>query len=549
MTAPTYSAPVEILGDEPEILDRVVPYPAYEDIEILKVKYVGEYAFDESLPYMEQRYSWKEVPEIWGRFTAEQIKYHPFMWIQRQKQVVKMSECRLPLVLKKGEYAIFDFGQIEAGFLKTTLEALMESDVILAFSEYYEGESFRFSNINTHNVLEYFLREGDDREVMSFEAYTFRFVMLAVKEGAVRIDSFGTKTYAFDISKVKYPVCENETLASICRAAVRTFAHNVVDIYMDCPSRERAGWLCDSYFTAKTEFALTGETKVEDAFLENYRLFKNQGEYLEGVLPMCYPSDATEDGKFIPQWTMWYILEVEEYIHMRGHEDMAEAFRESIYNLLAFYKQYENESGLLERLPSWNFVEWSKANSWTWDVNYPTNFLYAKVLECIWKLYGDEDCKRRSEEVRRETIAQSFNGAYFYDHAVREQSGSLRLQEHASEAGQYYAILFGEIDVEDLKYKELRHMILETFTPGRAEEVKPEIMRVNAFIGAYLRLEVLCKMQEYQLALDNISEFFGQMAERTGTLWEYRELKGSHDHGFAAYVLAVIQEAMKWDGV
>ena len=27
---------------------------------------------------------------------------------------------------------------------------------------------------------------------------------------------------------------------------------------MDCPSRERAGWLCDSYFTAKTEYVLTG---------------------------------------------------------------------------------------------------------------------------------------------------------------------------------------------------------------------------------------------------------------------------------------------------
>ena len=65
---------------------------------------------------------------------------------------------------------------------------------------------------------------------------------------------------------------EDPVLNSICRAGVRTFAHNAVDLYTDCPSRERAGWLCDSYFTAKTEYALTGKCVVEKNFLENFLL-------------------------------------------------------------------------------------------------------------------------------------------------------------------------------------------------------------------------------------------------------------------------------------
>ena len=43
-------------------------------------------------------------------------------------------------------------------------------------------------------------------------------------------------------------------------------------------------------------------------------------------------------------------------------------------------EKYENGDGLLQNLPSWNFVEWSAANDWINDVNYPTNFLYAEVL-------------------------------------------------------------------------------------------------------------------------------------------------------------------------
>ena len=45
--------------------------------------------------------------------------------------------------------------------------------------------------------------------------------------------------------------------------------------------------------------------------------------------------------------------------------------------------------------------------------------------------------------------------------------------------------------------------------------------------------------------LQNIEGFFGKMEEYTETLWEYRQYKGSQDHGFASYVLVVIEEALK----
>ena len=545
LTADAYSAYVEVLSEMPQVLDRVAPYPAYNDILLTDADVVGRFVFDETLPYKQQYYSWKEIPETWGNFRQDHVEHHAYQWVQRQRQSITEKQERLPIVLKQGQYVVFDFKRIEVGFLKAYVEALEESNVVIAFSEYYEEDTFKFSRIKIHNAMEFFFPEQDKREVMSFEPYTFRFVMVAVKEGSIRLHSFGTKTYIFDTHRIHYQSCENKILDSICRGAIRTFAHNAVDLYMDCPSRERAGWLCDSYFMAKTEYMLTGETKVEDAFLENYRLFQNDGEYPKGVLPMCYPSDADMEGKFIPQWMMWYVLEVEEYLYKRGHEDMKELFRESVYGVLEFFKQYENEEGLLERLPSWNFVEWSKANLWTWDVNYPTNFLYSKMLACIGKIYGDMECKTRSEEVRKVAIEQSFNGTYFLDHAIRDEYGKLCIQDDSSEACQYYAILFGNVDIHDEKYSGLKNLVLNVFMPSREENVMPEIMRVNAFIGAYLRLEALCKMKEYQLALNNIEEFFESMEERTGTLWEFRELIGSHDHGFASYVYSVINEALR----
>ena len=546
MTSEAYRAEVEELPLNLQMIDRRAPYPLYEDVQVSYARSKGFYEFDETLAYKKEKYSRVYLPEGWGFWKYDDIELHPHTWIQRQRQHITEKQIDLPLELKKSEFAIFDFKRIEAGFFQFQMEAFAESDVVIAFTEYYEGETFELPNMNAHNVLEYFLPEGAKRSELSFEPYTCRFAIVAVKSGSIKLNSFGMKTFMFDISGVKYPDYHDETLNSIYRAAVRTFAHNAVDIYMDCPSRERAGWLCDSYFTAKTEYALTGETKVEDAFLENYRLYKNRGEIQQGAIPMCYPADVETDvpeGRFIPQWTMWYILESAEYILKRGHRDMAEEFRDSIYMLLNFYRQYENEDGLLECLPNWNFVEWSKANDWTNDVNYPTNFLYAQVLESIGELYCDEECRHRCGEVRRKAVEQSFNGTYFLDHAVRNEEGILILQEDCSEACQYYAVLFGGIDMNSAKFQPLKHLITKVFSPDR-KGAMPEIMEVNAFIGAYLRLEALLKLKEYELLLKDVAGFFGNMSEHTGTLWEYRQFRGSDDHGFASYALVAIKEAV-----
>ena len=49
---------------------------------------------------------------------------------------------------------------------------------------------------------------------------------------------------------------------------------------------------------------------------------------------------------------------------------------------------------------------------------------------------------------------------------------------------------------------------------------------------------------QYDLVLQDVVGFFGNMEAYTGTLWEYKNGKGSYDHGFASYALVVIREAL-----
>ena len=529
--------------DELTYIDRVAPYPYYENVVADSVAVTGTLEYDGSVQPKKSFYSF-QPSERWGRFIREEVGLY-FEWVQYQKQTPKAKNIPFPVKLFGLEYALVEFDKLETGFIKIKASAKADTKLNIAFSEYIEGDVFTYTDMHVQNVVTVSVGAGETLDFTSFEPYTWKYAMVALEWGEIELESFGVLRFENDVSGVKIPEIENPVLRDIYRAAVKTYAHNAVDIYTDCPSRERAGWLCDSYFTGKTEHFLFGTTAVEDAFLENYRLYKNDdGMIPEGSIPMCFPADIKDNGEMIPQWTMWYFLEVEDYLLNRNTSVDREIFRESLYGLLEFYARSENSDGLLEDLPSWNFVEWSRANQWTKNVNYPTNFLYAQVLEAAYNLYGDEECLAKCKRVREISIKQSFDGRLFRDHAVRDESGALVLQDDISEICQYYAILFAGIDITDEKYRELRRLVREVFGAIRKEDM-PEIEVINAFIGVYLRLEALLKIGENELVINDVESFFGNMEKLTGTLWENRFIHGSLDHGFASYAAVAMMKALE----
>ncbi len=525
-------------------LPRVVPYPMYRKVSAT-VCSVGRYEYDESLPCKNNRYSGNGIDARWGKYEESEILYKPYRWIQKQKQTVSSLGEKMPLTVSAGEYVMLDFSRIEAGFFEWRAEVTEECDVVIGFSELCEPDRFAFTDINCQNVLEYLLPVGK-AHLMSFEPYTVRFAIVMVKSGALSLQDFGIRTYERDMTKAKKCRFDEPVLNGIYEAAMATFAHNAVDLFTDCPSRERAGWLCDSYFMGKAEDFFFGTHEVETAFLENFRLFENEGDLPDGALPMCYPSERENGNKFIPQWDMWYVLEVKDYLTEREPAVNKELFRASVEGILRFLARYENEDGLLEDLPSWNFVEWSTANEWVKNVNFPTNFLYAEVLSAAYALYGDETLLKKAAHVRKTACEQSFDGEVFIDNAKREENGKLMPTKNSSEAGQYYAALFGGIDLETEKFAKLKAHILDGFACFSRDLHGRGFVPVNAFIGRYLRMMTLQKMGEKEILLDTIRSFFGEMSNLTGTLWEYKERKGSHDHGFASYVALVLAEVFGW---
>ena len=434
--------------------------------------------------------------------------------------------------LKEKEYALFKMKNNYSGFIRVDVNVKEKTTLALTFDEVLTEGKVDYLRLRCSNVVYYELEAGE-YELETLEPYTFQYLQVNVLKGKVSVKSAGIRHLRCkDTARVTFGSSDKE-LELLFNTGLETFRQNAVDIFMDCPSRERAGWLCDSFYTGRAEEVLTGKNLIEKAFLENYAVAEKFNFLPEGMLPMCFPAD-NYNGNFIPNWSLWFILELEEHLKRTGDSAFVETLRERIFKLLGYFEKLTNEAGLLEDLKGWIFVEWSKANEFVNGVNYPSNMLYASALDTVCRLYKKPEYAVKAENIRKKVLEQYFNGKFFRDNSVREK-GVLKPTENYSETCQYFAFFFG-VATKD-SHPELWKTLTVDFGPERVKnKLFPEIHASNAFIGNLMRMDLLGAQGYIEKQIEEIKKYYLLMARETGTFWENDNRGASLNHGFSSQI-------------
>lgn len=430
------------------------------------------------------------------------------------------------------KYEIYDFKRSLTGFFNLHVELKSTGPVYVLFDEILVNGDIDYQRNNTNNVIKWHFRIKGKNQVCTLEPYTARFVkVIAPKDATIRLSLIDFEND--DVNQLTF-TSEDQELNTIFQAAKNTLAQNAVDILMDCPSRERAGWLADSYFSSTAEYYYTGKNKVEKAFLENYKLI-GKTKLPTGMIPMVYPSDDY-DQVFIPNWSLWYILEVAKFHQLHPSEVFDKKTKKIIVDLLAYFSRFENEFGLLENLESWVFVEWSAANDYEHirGVNIPTNALYAKTLEVAAVLLDKTTLLNKAKKIRLFIQNHAFDGHYFVDNLIRNDQNELVKTNHLTEVCQYY--LFWTDAIRREEYIALYHHLMTDLGPYRTES-HHHIAPPNMMYGIYMRLDLLMADRQQGELLKECKYYFLKMAQTTITLWENNLPSASCNHGFASYAI------------
>ncbi len=528
-----------------QFLFREAPYPEFSRLPAKRIVQCGRIDLSANDRYPNFRLCMRADPlvhpddPIIHGFDKTEIEYTPHETVKKINIVTKEASCDAPSRIHVSEngYADIDMGKNYTGLFEFELEAERSGEMLIIFDEIMQNGEVNGFRCGSANVIGIKFAKGVHKFV-SAEAYTFKFARAVALGSTVTLKHFGLIEYAFPKSLIKKKLdtskCDSGDIADIFDAAVETFAANTLDIFMDCPGRERGGWLCDSFFTARAEYALTGHSMVERIFLSNFLYPEKFDNIPSGMLPMCYPADHTK-GMFIPNWAMWYAVELREYVARTSDTALKDDAREKMYSLLTYFRQFENEYGLLEKLENWVFIEWSKANDFVQDVSFPSNMLYSMFKSALAEMYGDSALSAEATSLRETIKSLSMTDSGFFCDNANRVNGKLVLSGERSEACQYYAFYSGVATPESHPW--LWNTLVADFGYQRKATGKyPEIYEANSFIGNYLRLDLLEKYGYCDILLDSIKGYFGYMAKETGTLWEHTAPTASCNHGFASHV-------------
>lgn len=524
--------------EEKNFIERNSPYCLYTEKKVREIVSKGILIPDRNRRYFKDRSLTNIDGKLLKGFPEKELDASPANELYAYKtQIMEDGGYSMESVsLGINCCCIYDMGQNNTGYIRLSLTAEHDTVIYAVFNEILpDGVCPDPGKDSCHNVVKWAIQGGRTYDIVSFEPYTFRYIQIISMYAPTLVTNVSLYEECYPETLItntkKMPTAE---LQKIYDAAVSTFRQNATDIFMDCPSRERAGWLCDSFFTSRVEKELTGESLIDHDFIENFIIPEKFNHIPEGMLPMCYPGDHP-DGCYIHNWAFWFVLQLKGYLERSGDRELIDAARERVYGLLEFTKKYENKDGLLSKIDSWIFVEWSDANDFVRDINYPSNMLYSKVLDTVAELYGDKELHKKAEKLRATIRKKSFNGEFFCDNANYTKTGVARRTNNHTETCQYYAF-FTKTATKEL-YPELYEKMFTVFGPDRdPEKVFPDVPVSNAFIGNYLRLFILFEDGEHEKLLKEIESFFLPMAEKTSTLWENMTDYASCCHGFASHV-------------
>lgn len=434
-------------------------------------------------------------------------------------------------------FIIWDLGQPLTGFTHVALT--VENDCIV---DVLNADRLDDNGLTKEAMaVRYHLAAGT-YTLTSYEPYFFRYIKVILRgAGRTQIHRVSGITYWYPDRRRGTFTCSDGSLNRIYEAARLTLQANTLDVFMDCPQRERGGWLCDSLWSARAARMLFGDMSVEEDFIENFML-TDADFYKNASFPEVYPGNSRGDSgdPGIVNWSFWLCLEICEYYRRSGRRDHLMAWYPRIKRFVEGTRAYIGESGLLENLPA-VFVDWSQANNPanTQPISLPVNCLYAHMLEALAQVY--EQPEWEAQAARHWEILKKVPGAMLFGpsgavpgsfpDALTWENGKLRPGAMVSEAAAFLEIWCG------LEHKTgntaMKRNVIRTM--GTCPEDPASIMvgKSDLFIGLSIRYDMLSREGFIDMLIRELKDvYLKQLDMGPGTLFENTTGYASRCHGF-----------------
>ncbi len=291
---------------------------------------------------------------VW-RLGAEEAYHKATVLTDMPRQTFLRPIENLQLLPKKAAKPLekaYDLGEETVGYPYVVLRAAKGARVFVSFGEWLDenGELLRYRNDGAYDFSFEIVGNGEKTTVFNpLRKLGCRY--LAV-EGDCEIFEIGLLPVRYPFERKK-KAFDCSTRERIYGTAVKTLELNAFDHYYDCPWREQAFWVLDSWLQMRYGYFAFEGTAYQRAAL---RLIGEE-RHPDGLISMVVPSSSME---VIPSFSLAYVWSLAEYTQYSDDISLAQEYFEKAVALVRLYTD-RAENGLIPCFENrWNFYEWNE---------------------------------------------------------------------------------------------------------------------------------------------------------------------------------------------
>ena len=233
----------------------------------------------------------------------------------------------------------------------TYAEALKDEQGLKGHRDEIDGKSI-------HGIVDQFLiAGGDEREYESLWFRTWRYVELGIETGdeALEIQDVGGLFTGYPYAMNAGFDSDVPWLEDMWEINWRVLRLCAWETYFDTPYYEQLQYIGDTRLQALITLYMSGDDRLMRQALTHFDLSRIP----EGITASRYPSDL---GQYIPTFSLFWVAMVHDYWMHRDDSTSVRGMMPGVRNVLSWFEDKVDETGLVGPLPFWPFADW--ADEW-----------------------------------------------------------------------------------------------------------------------------------------------------------------------------------------
>ncbi|MGQ8335223.1 alpha-L-rhamnosidase-related protein [Sunxiuqinia sp. A32] len=292
----------------------------------------------------------------------------------RRSSNIEISEDFLrgnnPITIKANQHCSFLLDQkvLTTAYPKLLVSGGKGSDIKLTYSEALFDDNNQKGNRNEiegkhiDGYSDTFIPDGADSrlfEPLWFRTWRYVLVEINTSSEPLIINKLTSEFTAYPLEENAAFISDQTDLSKIWDVGWHTARLCAGETYFDCPYYEQLQYVGDTRIQALVSLYVSGD----DRLIRNAIQLLDNSRISEGLTTSRYPTSIPQ---VIPPFSLYWVNMIHDYWMHRDDPEFVISFMDGMDQVLNwFIQRVDPETGILGRIPYWNFVDW--ANEWFWD--------------------------------------------------------------------------------------------------------------------------------------------------------------------------------------